>query len=334
MSGCCMLSAVVHCCMCRGPGCWLRTRGGATGHWPRLCAPRGLHMMAAKSMDLLLGAGLGLVVAALLPLAAGHGAMVTPRSRNSIDFDEKVSHFPASGGGSNWAWCTNMTGAGCNNGQAAYWYSQGCFIGCPSCDHQSGRRQTDLCGNGFIGMLPGYAVAVNRNVERNGPLDIYRHNPWRAPGYAPVADACGRERQPHSRTVGSSNLCGIHQIDLVALVLVQWLEAHRGPSTRRKKAVTSTRLMRTMACEGQISQRCRRAQSGRLEAQLRYLLRNISTHASCCCWPCLATTAVLHTKSRPHAAKTTFKFLSPCEGGVECPLQSRRWILLSPVPCV
>ena len=31
-----------------------------------------------------------------------------------------------------------------------YWsrYSQGCFIGCPECDHESGRRQTDLCGLG------------------------------------------------------------------------------------------------------------------------------------------------------------------------------------------
>ena len=28
-------------------------------------------------------------------------------------------------------------------------YSQGCFIGCKTCDHVSGRRQTDLCGAGF-----------------------------------------------------------------------------------------------------------------------------------------------------------------------------------------
>mgnify|MGYP006889525659 CR=1 FL=1 len=53
-----------------------------------------------------LGLGVG-VAAIIVPLVAGHGAMVTPRSRNSIDFDENVSHFPASGGGDNWAWCTN-----------------------------------------------------------------------------------------------------------------------------------------------------------------------------------------------------------------------------------
>ena len=32
--------------------------------------------------------------------------------------------------------------------QASFWYSQGCFIGCRTCDNESGRRQTDLCGLG------------------------------------------------------------------------------------------------------------------------------------------------------------------------------------------
>ena len=76
-------------------------------------------------------------------------------------------------------------------GQSAYWYSQGCFIGCPTCDHESGRRQTDLCKRGFVGKLPTEAIAVNRHAERDSKYDIYRHNPWRAPGHAPVADACG-----------------------------------------------------------------------------------------------------------------------------------------------
>jgi hypothetical protein len=69
------------------------------------------------------------------------------------------------------------------------------FIGCPECDHESGRRQTDLCKKGFVGMLPDRAISVNRDAAigqlRNSKLDIYRHNPWRAPGYAPVANACG-----------------------------------------------------------------------------------------------------------------------------------------------
>ena len=131
-----------------------------------------------------------LIALAFLPLAAGHGAMVHPRSRNSIDYEE-IKNDPSRGIHNVWSVCSNLTGAKCNNGQATYWYSQGCFIGCPECDHQSGRRQTDLCKLGFVGELPDYAISVNRDAERNSKYDIYRHNPWRAPGFAPVADACG-----------------------------------------------------------------------------------------------------------------------------------------------
>lgn len=120
--------------------------------------------------------------------------MVHPRSRNTIDWEE-VPDKPSKGIHNTGAHiCSNITGAPCNNGQAQYWYSQGCFIGCDECDHKSGRRQTDLCGKGFVGKLPDYAIAVNRNSTpgfRNSKYDIYRHNPWRAPGNAPIADACG-----------------------------------------------------------------------------------------------------------------------------------------------
>ena len=131
-----------------------------------------------------------LAVLALVESATGHAQMVTPRPRNSIDWDnpELARKNPLS-----WSWCQNLTGASCNNGQTAFWYSQGCFIGCPMCDHQSGRVQIDLCKKGFVGKLPDDAISVNRQfatgAARNGARDIYRHNPWRAPGHAPVADA-------------------------------------------------------------------------------------------------------------------------------------------------
>ena len=32
---------------------------------------------------------------------------------------------------------------------------------------------------------------VNRNATAGSEYDIYKHNPWRAPGSAPVMDACG-----------------------------------------------------------------------------------------------------------------------------------------------
>ena len=96
----------------------------------------------------------------------GHGAMVHPRSRNSIDAfvvppaDQKGWGFKGE--------CANISGGACRNGQSAFWYSQGCFIGCPECDHVSGRRQTDLCKLGFVGQLPTHAIAViNGNFDIN-----------------------------------------------------------------------------------------------------------------------------------------------------------------------
>ena len=131
-----------------------------------------------------------LAASSALALADAHGALVTPRSRNAVDFEE-ITNNASAGIHNVWAQCSNITGAPCNNGQATYWYSQGCFIGCDECDHVSGRRQTDLCNSGFVGQLPDHAISVNRDQVRDSEYDIYRHNPWRAPGFAPVADACG-----------------------------------------------------------------------------------------------------------------------------------------------
>mmetsp|Transcript_88930 Transcript_88930/g.167600 ORF Transcript_88930/g.167600 Transcript_88930/m.167600 type:complete len:381 (-) Transcript_88930:57-1199(-) len=118
-----------------------------------------------------------------------HGAMVSPRTRNSVDYLVGVNvpaHWPADRD------CVNITGGPCNNGQAAFWYNQGCFIGCPSCDHLSGRRQIDLCGLGKKATINDAQYrSVNREAAPGSTQDIYKHNPWRAPGTAPVYDACG-----------------------------------------------------------------------------------------------------------------------------------------------
>ena len=76
-------------------------------------------------------------------LVLGHGAVTIPRPRNAIDSNEA----PWSQGVPNPVpfepWCPfpsaaeagknskNLTGA---NGQACYWFSVGCAIGCESCD--------------------------------------------------------------------------------------------------------------------------------------------------------------------------------------------------------
>lgn len=121
------------------------------------------------------------ILSALIIGALGHGALVSPRPRNAIDFAETPDR----------CMCANNT-LGCENGQACYWYNQGCFIGCPTCDSKSGRIQADLCGGGKVATLNDPELrTVNRNATAGSEYDIYKHNPWRAPGSAPVIDACG-----------------------------------------------------------------------------------------------------------------------------------------------
>ena len=137
--------------------------------------------MAKKPASLLL------TTSVLLPLVAvvhGHGQLVSPRSRNSLDYSVGVNDPDGHK-------CTNLTGHTCLNGQSSFWYSQGCFIGCDACDHLSGRRQTDLCQSGMKPTNNGAARSLNMNATPNEPNDIYRHNPWRSPGAAPVANPCG-----------------------------------------------------------------------------------------------------------------------------------------------
>ena len=118
---------------------------------------------------------------------AGHGTMVSPLPRNAVDrilpYYERSPKHPCS--------CANVSGAPCDIGQSCYWYSQGCTIGCPTCDSVSGRRQVDLCGLGWGATLPSKYRTVNRDSVPGSKFDIYKHNPWRSPGSAPVVDACG-----------------------------------------------------------------------------------------------------------------------------------------------
>lgn len=134
------------------------------------------------------------LLASCVAMVAGHGAMVQPLSRNAIDAYVGV----------NTQRCSNLTGDKCNNGQASFWYSQGCFIGCPTCDNNSGRRQVDLCGLGKKQTLTDPKHwSVNRDALPGSANDIYKHNPWRAPGAAPVMDACGLAGGSYSRSSGA-----------------------------------------------------------------------------------------------------------------------------------
>ena len=58
-------------------------------------------------------------LSALAVCVAGHGAVTFPRARNAIDAESKVV------GGD----CYSSANPGSKNGQACFWFSNGCSIG-------------------------------------------------------------------------------------------------------------------------------------------------------------------------------------------------------------
>lgn len=140
------------------------------------------------------------VLQALLPCATGHGMLISPPPRNSNDRnlpEFKHGKWPLDTDGCN---CANSKG-GCDaatareagGGQACLWFSQGCTIGCDVCDNVTGHTTSPLCKNST--MEPTNNNPATRTVNRfsvaGSSNDTYRYNPWRAPGFAPVTDACG-----------------------------------------------------------------------------------------------------------------------------------------------
>jgi len=136
---------------------------------------------------------------------SGHGAVVFPPPRNAIDsnlapWSEPVP-YPVPNVD---AWCpvsgTNGSLSGVN-GQACFWFSNGCSIGCPQCDgttrgpipnRPENATKMDVCGNGYEATICDPALrTVNTNASCGADNDFYYYSPWRAPGSAGVFDACG-----------------------------------------------------------------------------------------------------------------------------------------------
>eukprot|EP00051_Salpingoeca_urceolata_P027601 m.482333 g.482333 ORF g.482333 m.482333 type:complete len:378 (+) comp22496_c0_seq1:370-1503(+) len=137
-------------------------------------------------------------VATVTRTAEGHGAMVVPPSRNAVDrfLPEFVNgQFPQGTSGCN---CGTRNGCaagvrGSVGGQPCLWFSQGCNIGCPTCDGVTQHTNKSLCANPTVNATvndPNQRT-VNRQAVAGSEQDVFRFNPWRAPGFAPVVDSCG-----------------------------------------------------------------------------------------------------------------------------------------------
>eukprot|EP00937_MAST-01D_sp_MAST-1D-sp2_P003072 g3072.t1 len=146
-----------------------------------------------------------------LPLAHGHGSMVQPPPRNAV---ERADPYWAGPAPADAAWshhvdtpiCPTAAGGAAGlagnlslaQGQSCFWFSHGCTIFCDKCDGVTGRLPyAGTCGND---KGPGKVNAticdpalrtINPHAPCNTPADFYYYNPWRAPGTAPVYDACG-----------------------------------------------------------------------------------------------------------------------------------------------
>lgn len=144
----------------------------------------------------------------------GHGSLVIPQSRNSIDrlLPQWAGGYPAQPdfpGTGRWGlpnqtcatvpWscqeacvCSNGTSP-CDVGQSCFWFSSGCTIGCETCDG-NGRRngkscRCEKCANATLND-PKLRTG-NRKAVAGSPQDVFKYNPWRAPGLAPTFDPCG-----------------------------------------------------------------------------------------------------------------------------------------------
>jgi len=141
----------------------------------------------------------------------GHGAVVYPPPRQSVDrnlapWNGPVPEDPPSVE-SMTGWCPVPARDGTisgQNGQACFWFSNGCSIGCDICDGTSRgpipnskdpfwRRKFNTCNSTTAKATicdPKFRT-VNRDAECGAPDDWYYYSPWRKPGSAPVFDSCG-----------------------------------------------------------------------------------------------------------------------------------------------
>ena len=133
-----------------------------------------------------------------VPLVLGHASMIMPPTRNAWDSETAPwSHgkHPFTGFIEPYRCeCVNGTEPECNSGQSCFWFSQGCTVGCPACDGNGTRvLNFDHCPDlpKPAGIAKQYWTMNQRDVEPGSHADVFKFNPWRVPGNAPVYDPCG-----------------------------------------------------------------------------------------------------------------------------------------------
>jgi len=152
-----------------------------------------------------------LTASTLLLVTDGHGAVVNPPPRNAVDRNLKPwngtvpVHPPSVESKTGWCPVPGPDGKPSGqNGQSCFWFSNGCALGCDTCDGVSRgpiptskdpywHRKFNLCNvTEEVATICDPALrTVNTGVECGADDDWYYYSPWRAPGLAPVFDSCG-----------------------------------------------------------------------------------------------------------------------------------------------
>jgi len=154
-----------------------------------------------------------LTLSLLAATAYAHSNLIYPIPRNAIDrFDPPWAGGKAPPGPATWGdkhnddkracACANGTDI-CDIGQTCLWMGVGCSIGCKECDGGiingkpvgANPNNIDRCGSGMNATINDPMLRTT-NRECVGDCigtdkDWTKFNPWRAPGSAPVFDACG-----------------------------------------------------------------------------------------------------------------------------------------------
>ena len=127
-------------------------------------------------------------------LAAAHGSMSQPRSRNQHGLKIDGSDCdPAKFGNRNA--CT----AACM-GEACEWFNDGCVIGCDTCSNSglNGNYGDFNCTTHGVRTadppMPASVLPQNFrtwDIKGLGPNKVTTNHPWRAPGHSPITNPCG-----------------------------------------------------------------------------------------------------------------------------------------------
>lgn len=139
--------------------------------------------------------------------------------------------------------CTNGTSA-CNNGQSCFWFSQGCTIGCKSCDGNGSRIPNfDHCPD--ISIAPTINEPKYRTVNQAAPAgshqDFTKYHPWRAPGKAPVWDACGMAGGVQTEVFNGESPCFL---------------THVQPGHITRRSLLSKVILGAKFCHGGLLEQC------------------------------------------------------------------------------